>query len=124
MPQESRTKLDVLKEIYQEIETEVKEAEEKGFSLLLLGDFNCKVGDDSIAGNTTEISKGGRLLTKMTKRNKLSIVNAQQDICEGLWTRIEGMQKSVIDYVICFEQDLKMVVICCLIHVLVQNAGP
>ena len=107
MPQESRTKLEVLKEIYNVIENEVKEAAEHGFSLLIVGDFNCKVGN-FIGGNTNEITKGGRLLTKMINRNKMAMVNAQQDICKGLWTRIEGMQKSVIDYVICFEEDLKM----------------
>ena len=107
MPQESRTKLDVLKEIYEIIEAEAKDASEHGESLLILGDLNCKVGE-SIIGNTEEITKGGRLLRKMIQRNKLSIVNSQRDICKGLWTRIEGIQKSIIDYVICFEEDLGM----------------
>ena len=104
MPQESRTKLDILKEIYTDIEIEVQEAVESGHSLLILGDLNCKIGE-IIKGNTKEITKGGRLLNKMIKRNKLSVGNAQ-DICEGLWTRIEGQQKSVIDYVIMLEEDL------------------
>ena len=107
MPQESRTKLDILKEIYQAIEREIEEAAENGFSLLVVGDLNCKVGE-VIKGNTEDLSKGGRLLLKMVQRNKLSIVNSL-DVCEGLWTRIEGHQKSVIDYVITFEEDVGIV---------------
>ncbi len=106
MPQESRTKLDILKEIYQEIEMEIKEAAENGFSLLLLGDLNCKIGS-VIKGNTEEITKGGRLLKTIIKRNKLAVGNAQ-DVCEGLWTRIQGHEKSVIDYVIMFEEDIEI----------------
>ena len=66
MPQESRTKLDTLKEIYQAIEREIEEAAENGFSLLVVGDLNCKVGG-VINGNTEDLSKGGRLLLKMGK---------------------------------------------------------
>ncbi len=106
MPQESRTKLDTLKEIYREIETEIQEAAENGFSLLLLGDLNCKIGS-VIRGNKDEITKGGRLLNAMIKRNKLAVGNSQE-ICEGLWTRIQGQEKSVIDYVIMFEEDVKI----------------
>ncbi len=104
MPQESRTHLEVLKKIYEEIETEIKEAAENGYSLLLTGDFNCKVGD-CIKGNTSEVTKGGRIFNSIIKRNKLALGNAQS-ICEGLWTRIDGLQKSVIDYVVMFEDDL------------------
>ena len=107
MPQESRTKLDILKDIYAEIEKEIKDAAENGFSLLILGDLNCKVGD-VIKGNTKELTKGGRLLLKMVERNKMTIVNAA-DTCEGLWTRIEEQQQSVIDYVLMFEEELGVV---------------
>ena len=30
----------------------------------------------------------------------MEIVNEEQEICEGLWTREQGKDKSVIDYVI------------------------
>ena len=51
MPQESRTKIDKLKEIYQVIEEPIDEGRWKGDSILILGDLNCKVGKE-IEGNT------------------------------------------------------------------------
>merc|ERR1712072_921575 len=97
MPQESRTSLEKLKDIYAKIEQEIEEAQEKGDSILILGDMNCKVGN-ATKGNKEEITKGGRLLMKMVKKYKLKLVNADTR-CEGKWTRIEGSSKSVIDYV-------------------------
>ena len=107
MPQESRTNLDVLEIIYKNIEEEIEEAYTNGLKLFVYGDMNCKVGD-IIKGNKSDISKGGRLLLKMAKKYKLSIVNSLS-VCEGLWTRIEGEEKSVIDYVLTFEEDTDIV---------------
>ncbi len=107
MPQESRTKLNILKEIYEEIEKEIIEAKEKGYSILLLGDFNCKVGE-KIPENNKEITKGGRVMLKMLEKHNIALGNAQE-ICEGLWTRIEGTKKSVIDYVLVAEEDLGLI---------------
>ena len=107
MPQESRTTLSQLKEVYQEIEKEIAEAQQRGESLILLGDLNCKVGD-VIKGNVNEVTKGGRLLIKMMKKFKLKLVNADC-CCEGIWTRIEGMSRSVLDYVIVFKDDIHLV---------------
>ena len=109
MPQESRTKVKILEEIYSTIETEIKDAAEGNYHLLLVGDLNCKIGNSMIKRNTSNITTGGRLLNKMLKRNRLIIGNAQET-CEGLWTRIEGQQKSVLDYVIMFEEDTQLFV--------------
>ena len=106
MPQESRTKLDKLKEIYKKIEEQVKQAREKNESILIMGDLNCKIGKE-IKDNKEEISKGGKLLINIMKKHRMKAVNAEK--CNGLWTRIEGDQKSVLDYVIVFEEDLEKV---------------
>ena len=98
MPQESRTNLESLREIYRLIEEEVADAQQKGESILILGDLNCKVGK-TIEGNKDEITKGGKLLLKMMKKYKMKMVNAEE-CCEGLWTRAEGEQKSILDYVL------------------------
>jgi hypothetical protein len=63
-----------------------------------MGDFNCKVGS-CIPGNLEKITKGGRVMIKMLKKHNLVMLNSEK-ICEGLWTRIEGEEKSVLDYVI------------------------
>ena len=107
MPQESRTKVDQLQEIYNIIDAETKTAREKGQSIMIIGDMNCKIGK-VIPGNKEDITKGGRLLLKLMKNHNLNVVNAME-CCEGLWTRIENGIKSVIDYAIMFEEDLRMV---------------
>ena len=107
MPQESRTRVAQLQEIYQIIEKEVIVAAENGESILILGDLNCKIGTE-IPGNTEEVTKGGRLLLKMVRKHNLSILNGGES-CEGRWTRIEGESKSIIDYAITFEHDLRLV---------------
>ena len=107
MPQESRTTVPQLKEVYQEIEKEVADAQQSGESIIIMGDMNCKVGD-AIKGNIEVVTTGGRLLTKLLKKYKLKMVNADC-CCEGLWTRIEGASRSVLDYVIVFEDDIHLV---------------
>ena len=106
MPQESRTSLDQLKEVYWEIEKEIAKAQQNGESLILMGDMNCKVGD-AIEGNNNEVTKGGRLLIKLMKKYKLKLMNAEE-WCEGIWTRVEGTSRSVLDYVIVFEDDIHL----------------
>ena len=43
---------------------------------------------------------------KMVRKHNLRIVNAEE-CCNGLWTRVQGEQKSVIDYMIVFEEPSK-----------------
>ena len=102
-PQESRTPKEKLESMYEKIDEQILLAKAKEQKLLILGDFNCKIGKE-IIGNRVDVTKGGRMLLKMTKRNKLSILNAHNK-CKGLWTRVEGSTKSVIDYVMMDEDD-------------------
>ena len=81
-PQESRTKKNKLKKVYQSMEREVKKSKEKKQSVLLMGDFNCKVGD-AINGNKGEVSNGGRMLLEMMNRNNRSMANGTKT-CKGL----------------------------------------
>ena len=97
-PQESRTRKEKLKIMYEGIQEQILKAEERKQRLMIVGDLNCKIGD-VINGNRTDITKGGRLLLKLIEKNNLSILNASE-LCTGLWTRVEGDIKSVIDYII------------------------
>ena len=106
-PQESRTKKNKLKKVYQSMEREVKKAKEKKQSVLLMGDFNCKVGD-AINGNKGEVSNGGRMLLEMMNRNNLTMANGTKT-CKGLWTRQCGMERSVLDYIILDDNQIKHV---------------
>ena len=71
--------------------------------MLILGDFNGKIGKE-VKGNKPEITKGGTLLLKMAKQERLTILNTTE-ICEGLWTRTEGESRSVIDYILTDEDS-------------------
>jgi exonuclease III len=93
-PQESRTKKDVYKKLYKRVENQLDLARERGQKMLLLGDFNCKIGE-WIEGNKPKVSKSGKLLQKMVTKQKLVVVNSM-DICSGRWTRVEGESRSII----------------------------
>lgn len=102
MPQETISKKD-MKRIYDIMEEEIKAATENNEKVLLMGDLNCKVGEH-IKGNTQVVTKGGKLLLKLINKYNLSIAN-NEECCKGLWTRVEGTEKSVIDYIIIRKED-------------------
>ena len=97
-PQESRTSKEDLEKMYDGIGEQLLKAKEKQQSIVLVGDLNCKIGEE-IKGNRPDVTKGGRLLLKLVKNNNLYILN-QLEKCQGLWTRCEGISKSVLDYVL------------------------
>ena len=97
-PQENVTPVRELKKMYESITKEIQEAREHKQQVTVIGDFNAKVGI-AIQGNKETITKGGRLLLKMTQKENMSLVNADKHRCKGLWTREQGKGKSVIDYV-------------------------
>ena len=43
------------------------------------------------------------------EKGNLCIVNGESNKCEGLWTREQGEEKSVIDYVITTKRDLNTI---------------
>ena len=74
--------------MYHGIENQILLAKQNKQKLLMLGDFNCKVGQ-SIKENTVEVSKSGKIFNKMVEKNQLVVVNAMEK-CRGTWTRKEG----------------------------------
>ena len=104
-PQENTVTIKDLSNIYKLIEKEIKEGKEKDQSVIIAGDFNCKVGD-KIEGNIGPVSKGGRKLIKMMEKEKLCLTNASEK-CKGKWTREENGKKSILDYIIIEQEDEK-----------------
>ena len=102
-PQESRAKLDVYKEMYEKIKEQVSYGEEKGDKIMIVGDFNCKVGKE-IPGNRDEVTKSAKYLLKLEQNHQLKILN-KIDKCQGKWTRVEKECRSILDYVLVKEQD-------------------
>ena len=84
--------------MYESITKEIQEAREHKQQVIVIGDFNAKVGT-AIQGNKETITKGARFLLKIIQKENMSLVNVDKHICKGLWTREQGKEKSVIDYV-------------------------
>ena len=65
-PQESRTKLDVLKIMYKKIEQQIIKGKEKDQKIMIMGDFNCKVAKRNTKQHRTSYKR--RKTTKNTGR--------------------------------------------------------
>ena len=37
---------------------------------------------------------------KMAKNYDLVIINKEKEVCKGLWTRVQGQERSILDYVL------------------------
>ena len=37
---------------------------------------------------------------KMAKRCDLTIINKEKEVCKGLWNRVQGQERSILDYVL------------------------
>ena len=103
-PQETKTKKKDLERMYKRIERQILIAEEEGQKLILVGDFNAKVGE-IISGNKEEVSTAGKILKEMVERTNSKIINSL-DLAKGKWTRVEGNKKSILDYLIMSNEDI------------------
>ena len=88
-------------ESQEEVKKQMKRWEEAVISitrrkedLLWIGDLNVKIGNDrkGIQGNKGEITKGGKYLRKIIKRQSLELINTGRK-CAGLWTRVNTQKK-------------------------------
>ena len=75
-PQESRTKKAELKKMYDVIEKEIAQADNNNQHLLLMGDFNSKVGKEIPNNPIQPIIKGGNLLINVVQRKQLHILSS------------------------------------------------
>ena len=65
--------------------------------------MHCK---DRKPGNKEAVSKGGRQFKRIGKYN-LSIINAYEKKCKGTWTRKQGDERSIIDWVITSQEYME-----------------
>ena len=98
--------------LYTEIKLMAQEVEQQQEDIIVMGDFNCKVGTE-IHNNSELVTAGGKKILNLLSKQELMMVNSHPKT-KGLWTRIQGSQKAVIDYVLITkrnEERLKQVVI-------------
>ena len=81
-PQENMTRNDELKLLYKTIAGQIEIAKEKYQKVLMIGDFNVKIGNH-IPGNKETVSKGGRQLKRIIEKYNLNIINANENKCKG-----------------------------------------
>ena len=104
LPQEKPLSDKELTDVYNLISTEIRKGKEKDQSIIVAGDFNCRVGEAKVKGTLESESKGGKKLLAMIEKEKMILTNAS-DKCNGLWTREERGKRSVIDFIIMEEDD-------------------
>ena len=85
--------------MYEDIREQIKIGKEEKQQILIIGDFNAKIGE-VVDGNKTQVTKGGRQLLKLANKENMIILNTVKERCKRVWARVQGEEKSVIDYVL------------------------
>ena len=98
-PQENVTPNNELKLMYEDTREQIKIGKEEKQQILIIGDFNAKIGE-AVEGNKTQVTKGGRQLLKLANKENMIILNTVKEKCKGVWTRVQGEEKSITDYVL------------------------
>ena len=65
-PQENKIKVMELRKMYRMIQEQVNKGKLKNEKIMVVGDFNCKIGKE-VEGNKEKVTKGGRILMKLIK---------------------------------------------------------
>ena len=107
--------------IYTVLAEEIRSLRERGYRVLLQGDFNCHVGSSldrgGIPGNhTLRPNKNGELFLSFLTQNNLTHLNGavrrigdwSSRICQGMWTRYshDHSSSTVLDYVVISSEHL------------------
>ena len=111
-PQENVRLNSELKKLFGSISDQVDIGKENNQQIIILGDFNAKIGN-CIKNNKEIITKGGRHVKRLVEKGNLCIVNGESSKCKGLWKREQGEirreEKSVMDYLITTKRDLNTI---------------
>ena len=102
--QECRSSREEIVKNWNDIVEEIRKIEAKSERLVLVGDFNRKVGD-IIEGNDAKVSFGGSLVRQFLEDGKYVLLNATNKVIGGPWTRVsrsDTQSKSAIDFVVVF----------------------
>ena len=88
---------------YQDLSFQIEQAFLNGDSVIMVGDFNAKLGKDVIGGDVHPMSPSGKLLFYLCNEYDLFVLNSS-NLCKGAFTRIHNyrnkVEKSVLEYVL------------------------
>ena len=107
-PQENVTPNNELKLMYEDIREQIKIGKEEEKQILIIEDFNAKIGE-AIESNKTQVTKRGRQLLKLASRENMIILNTVKEKYKGVWTRVQREEKSIIDYVLTGASSAKTI---------------
>ena len=99
VPQENVTSNNQIKIMYNNVRKQISIVQEKWKQVLILGDFNAKVVT-YIEGNKETVTKRERQLMKVAKNYDFVIVNKEKVAWKGLWNRVQGQERLILDYVL------------------------
>ena len=80
-------------------------------NIILVGDFNAHIGNDKegVSGNHEKIGRNGKEYRRFIKERELRLMNNSVKAI-GKWTRVEGEQKSILDFTLAtHEMEEKIV---------------
>lgn len=103
-PQENESKARITK-AYTALSEHISQNKERCDEILVIGDFNAKIGRGDQHENQ---SRSGKIMQDFIKSNELVIVN-HLEVTEGRWTRNESGVKSEIDYILSSEKAADVV---------------
>ena len=88
---------------YQNLSIQSEQAFLSGNSVIMVGDFNAKLGKDVIGGDVDPMSLNGKLLFSLCNKYNLFVLNSS-NLCKGVFIRIHSyrnkVEKSVLEYVL------------------------
>ena len=107
-PQENMTPNNEIKLLYETIAEQIEIAKEKHQQVLMVGDFDVKLGNH-ISGNKEIVSKSGRCSKIIILKHNLDTINANENKSKGKWTREQREERSIIDYVITCQEYIETI---------------
>ena len=105
-PQET-DKAETRLEFFEELSIQVERSQISGDELIILGDFNGRIGCEIDRIVAVDGSPNGKQLCEIINKHGLKVGNFHE-LCTGRWTRIQscqkgGIKKSVLDYILTTE---------------------
>ena len=103
--------IDQLNNFYENLSLQIERASVAGDPILMVGDFNAKLGKSIIKDGIHDKSSNGQKLHNLIIKYNLNVVNSME-ICSGTFTRANNKivgEKSVLDYVIVSDELIRYI---------------
>ena len=103
--------IDQINNFYENLSLQMERASVVGDPILIVGDFDAKLGKGIIKGDIHDMSSNGQKLHNLIIKYNLNVVNSME-ICSGTFTRVNNKivgEKSLLDYVIVSDDLIRYI---------------